>query len=405
MNGLNLNQVNCLPHVQAAHASIRHAVKFKLCSESFLSAPRSAVVDGIISYGGSTGIGLNLAAKAYSEFYERNHLFAGIPIDCVRPLSAIEPHTYREKLLNLCQISHNKDKAQCLAHEFSWVRVNNLFDHHAQYYFFNGLSLNGVKKDVPFLGFSDSCACAAHPVKEKALESSLMEFLERQALLGSWLSKSTLYAINPQVLSLVTPYAELAEMLLENGQLYVFSNGRHLPAHTVIMFYFAHSEKDTVQYSIGSSSGFNLQAALTASLEELYQCYSFLYNTESSSGLENKAGAGYHLSFQQCNHRDVKKTIPFLNEHPFFHINHPEEVYAAPVFSLEEVLAELEAVTNDIYYYHHHEKSLDLHITKIMSPDFFAHMAINKPLNFENRYAQKLGISKENAYLEKIPFP
>lgn len=404
MTILNFNRLNHLPYAQASHASTRHAVKFKLCCESFLSVPRSAVIDGIISYGGSTGVGLNLAAKAYSEFYERNHLFTGINIDAQQPLSAIEPKPYREKLLSLCTFKSENEQA-CLEHPFSWVKVHNLFDQKPQYYFFNAISLTGTQQDRRFIHFSDSCACAAHPVQEKALESSLMEFIERQALLGSWLSKSTLYSINPEVLRTVTPYQELADMLLDNGELFIFSNGHHLPGHTVIMFYFAHSPKDTVHYSIGSSAGLTLSAALTSSLEELYQCYSFLYNTESSSGLENKAGAGYHLSFQQCNRRDIRETIPFFNQHDTFRINSKDDVLNSRVFSLAEVRQKLGDISEDIYYYHHYEQGLDRHFTKIMSPDFFAHMAIHKHLNFDNRYAQLLNINKNNAYLEKIPFP
>ena len=404
MTILNFNRLNHLPYAQASHASTHHAVKFKLCSENFLSVPRSAVIDGIISYGGSTGVGLNLAAKAYSEFHERNHLFTGISIDDEQPLSAIKPKRYREKLLSLCEYNRESEQT-CLGHSFSWVKVHNLFDQKPQYYFFNAISLTGTQKDRRFIHFSDSCACAAHPDRDKALESSLMEFIERQALLGSWLSKSTLYSINPEVLKTVTPYEELSGMLLENGELFVFSNGHHLPGHSVIMFYFAHSAKDMVQYSIGASSGLTLSAALTSSLEELYQCYSFLYNTESSSGLENKAGAGYHLSFQQCNRRDIRDTIPFFNQHDTFKLNNKDDVLNTRVFSLAEVSNELSHISEDIYYYHHYEKSLDLHFTKIMSPDFFAHMAINKPLNFDNHYAQLLNINKNDAYLEKIPFP
>lgn len=400
----NTNHLAHLPYCYANHASTQHALKFKLCSESLLSVPRSAVIDGIISYGGSTGIGLNLPLKAYSEFFERNHLFTGIPIHTQKRLAEIQPGSYQEKLLNLCKVDES-NKRECQDHVFSFTTVYNLFDNQPQDYFYNAICLNGSKADALYFNFSDSCACAAHVTQQNALYCSLMEFIERQALLGSWLSKTCQYAINPAILKEVTPYENLVDKLLENGELYIFNNGNHLPGFTVIMFYFSHSEKDIVQYSIGSSSGLTLPEALTSALEELYQCYTFLYNTESSSGLENKAGSGYHLSFQQCNHQGNKEIIPFIQQSLPYTIQTASDVYALKKYTYEEVLSELSNISRDIFYYHHHEKALNLHFTKIMSPDFFAHMSLNKTLNFNNTYAKKLKITPENAYLHKIPFP
>lgn len=404
MNQIKINSVHHLPHCSATHASIHHATKFKICTESMLSAPKSAVIDGIISYGGSTGIGLNLPRKAYGEYFERNHLFTAVPIDEKKPLSRVEPLAFQNKLLTLCS-QNPKTSEVNQEHPFSLTKVHNLFDNKLQDYFYNAISLNGLKEDAPYLGYCDSCACASHPIKQKALYNSMMEFLERQALLGSWLSQTCQYAINPALLKDITPYSDLTDKLLENGSLHIFANGNQLPGHSVIMFYFAHSEKDMVQYSIGASSGLSLQEALISSLEELYQCYTFLYNMECSSGLENKAGSGYHLSFQQCNYRGVKETIPFFKQPVPLQISTLDELHAVRIFSYQNILTELEELTTDIYYYHFYDRSLNLHFTKIMSPDFFAHMSLTKTLNFENLYAKKLGITRGNAYLAKIPFP
>ncbi|QRN04050.1 hypothetical protein GH742_09285 [Legionella sp. MW5194] len=403
MTDLNLTRQKHLPYASASHASIHHATKFKLCMDSNLSTPRSAVIDGIISYGGSTGIGLNLPRKAYGEFYERNHLFTKVPVDSKKKLADVKPLPWQEKLLSLCQ--DGRDAEACLAHEFAFTRVYNLFDNTPADYFHNAISLNGRKEDAPYLYFSDSCACASHPVREKALYNSLMEFIERQALLGSWLSQRCHYAIDPQLLKELTPYRELTERLLDNGNLCIFANGNHLPGHTVILFYFAHSPNDMVQYSIGSSSGLTLREALTSSLEELYQCYTFLYNMECSEGLANKAGAGYHLQFQQCNHAGIKETIPFFKTAIPCKVATLDDVHALKEYRYEEVLSALSALSTDIFYYHAFDDALGLHFTKIMSPDFFAHMSLNNGLNVDNPYARALNITPENAYLVKIPFP
>lgn len=393
-----------LPQCKSNHASVQHAVKFKLCSESLLSVPKSVIFDGIISYGGSTGIGLNLPRKAYGEFHERNHLFTRVATNQLKKLNDVKPEEYRDKLLSLCLLK-NSDKQRCLDHQFSFTSVHNLFDNKTQDYFYNGISLNCNKADSRFINFSDSCACASHPQKDKALYNSLMEFIERQALLGSWLSQTYQYTINPQLLCEITPYRELAEQLMEYGELYIFQNGNQLPGHTVIMFYFSHSGDDLVQYSIGSSSGLTLQEAMLSAFEELYQCYAFLYNSESSEGLENKAGAGYHLEFQKCNRQSVRETIPFMHDIRPYQIDSIHDMQQEKRYTYEEVLMTLEAISHDLYYYHAYDKSLGLHYTKILSPDFFVHMSLNNNLNIDNKYANRLNITAEHAYMVKIPFP
>lgn len=400
---MNLSQLNHLPQTNAVHASLQHGIKFKLCTESLLSVPRSAVVDGTISYGGSTGIGLTLPCKTYGEFFERNHFFTSVPVHAKKRLSDIQPAQHQDKLLSLCRNLHNENLA---THYFSFTKVYNLFDNRPQDYFYNALSLNGLKSDGLYLNFSDSCACASHPVREKALHGSLMEFLERQSLLGSWLSKTCNYAINPEILKQITPYRSLTEKLLENGNLYIFENSKNMPGYTVMMFYFSQSEKDLVQYSVGSKSALSLADALCSALEELYQCYTFLYNMEStSSQLENKAGSGYHVAFQRCNTRQTREQIPFLHQNIPIKIKTVEDLQALKVYTDEEILSELAKISQDIYYYQQYDDALKLYYTKILSPDFFAHMSLAHPLNFECLYAKTLNISREQAYMEKIPFP
>lgn len=220
------------------------------------------------------------------------------------------------------------------------------------------------------------------------------------------MTKTCRYAIHPGVLKHISPYDSLIERFEDNGEFYIFENNIGLPGYTVIMFYFSHYPGDAVQYSVGSKSSLSLTDALKGAFEELYQCYTFLYNTEAtSSQLENKAGSGYHRIFQQYNTQDTRARIPFFQKSWPVEINTLEELKAAKVFSQREVLDELEAFSHDVFYYHHYEPALKLHFTKILSPDFFAHMSLTNPLNFDNQYAKYLGIEKDTAYLEKLPFP
>jgi hypothetical protein len=389
--------------IKTKHASLQHATAFNLSSEGMLSVPRSVILNGIVSYGGSTGFGLDLTQKAFGEYYERNHFFTSVPITSEKKLAEIQPPTHQKKLRSLCHDTLSHGVAE---HRFTFTKVYNLFDTLPYDYFFNAISLHGIKSDANFLNVTDSCACASHTKKELALYQSLIEFLERQSLIGSWISKTYRYSINPSVLKELSPYTSLVDKLLENGDVYIFEIGNYLPGYNIIMFYFSHSSADAVQYSVGSKSAGSLSMALASAFEELYQCYTFLYGAVfKPTNLENKPGAGYHLAFTGYNTQKTKSIIPFLEQIRTFKINTIADIKALPTFNFQDMLSTLNELTPNIYFYYHHEKALQLHFTKLVSPDFFSHMSLNKALNLNNLYAQKLNITQDNAYLEKLPFP
>jgi ribosomal protein S12 methylthiotransferase accessory factor YcaO len=385
------------------HASLQHATAITLSSENMLSVPRSLILNGIVSYGGSTGAGLELTQKAFGEYYERNHFFNAVPITSEQLLSDIKPHTHQARLASLIK---DEAREKIDQHRFAFTTVKNLFDHSPYDYFYNAISLHSKTADTPFLYVSDSCACASHVSKEQALYQSMIEFLERQSLIGSWVSKRYRYTINPAVLKNLSPYSSLVDKILENGDLYIIEHGNHLPAYNIVMFYFSHCSKDAVQYTVGAKTACSLADALTGAFEELYQCYTYLYNAVfKPTNLEHKAGAGYHMAFTDYNHPKTRDIIPFLKAMQAFTINTLDDVLAQPIFNFEQLLESLKTLTPHIYYYHTSEPALGLHFTKIISPDFFAHMSLNKPLNMNNAYAKQLHITPDNAYLEKLPFP
>ena len=393
----------CMTINKVKHASLQHATAFGLCSDGMLSVPRSLILNGIVSYGGSTGAGLNLIAKAFGEYYERNHFFTAVPIDSIKFLSEIRPLAHQKKLMTLCNNSNNSKLGQ---HKFSFTKVYNIFDDTMHDYFFNAISLHGIKEDASFLGLIDSCGCASYPNKELSLYHAMMEFLERQSLIGSWISKTYRYAINSTLLLDISPYTCLIEKLLENGDIYIFENGNYLPGYNIIMFYFAQSSCDAVQYAVGAKSGISMIDALNGALAELYQCYTFLYSAAfKPTNLEHKAGSGYHQAFTYCNRRDTKSKIPFFDQSLDFKINTLADIQQMPKISYADILLKINQITSSVYYYHFYEKSLQLHFTKIFSPDFFAHMSLDKSFNINNLYANSLNISSENAYLEPLPFP
>ncbi|CAM2961912.1 YcaO-like family protein [Legionella worsleiensis] len=406
MNQLNFDRLDYFPICRHSHAALNYPVQMKLFSNHLVNTPRSVGVDGVIGYGGATGTGLNLLKKSYGEFLERNHFFTGVGVSSCAALSSLNP-ILAQKLHSLCTQLKFKNTPPIEEHLFHLTQVTNLITEKPDLYLYNLISLNGKKEDMPFVAFNDSCSCATHSSKEQSLLSSLNEFLERQALVGSWTSKRFRYLINPQLLQEITPYTGLAKTLTEQGELYVLENGLNLPGYSIIIFYFSKSAKDIVQYSVGAGAGFSLQSALNSAFEELWQCYTFQYSSEHTVSLEDKAGSEYHLNFQQCNRLDTKNDIPFFNEivNRTFDIDSIADLQKHPTFNLAEVISGLSRISQYIYYYHHVEPCTQMHYTKVISPDFFSHMSVDKKLNYDNAYAKTLGLSYDTAYKATIPFP
>lgn len=384
------------------HVSLQHPSSFRLCGDGILCAPRSVILDGIVSYGGSTGSGLHLIQKAFGEYYERNHFFTSVPITSQKKLSQIRPKSHQTQLKSLCRLQDNLLND----HFFSLTTVQNIFTEQPFNYFYNAISLKSIKEDSKWLFVTDSCGCASHITKEAALLSSVTEFIERQALIGSWLSKRYRYSINPDVLDSLTPYSTLYQKMSESGEFYLYELGHHLGGYTVVMFYFSKSKKDVVQYATGCKTSTSLAMAVSGAFEELYQCYTFLYSTAfKTTNLGDKAGSGYHQEFISYNNQNTRSLIPFLDKRTEFDIQTVEEVYAFSKTNYEGLLASLKEISSELFYYHFYEKSLKLHFVKIFSPDFFSHMSLNQDLNINNVFAKKMGITKENAYLHRLPFP
>jgi hypothetical protein len=407
MNELNLTECPPTPVFRSLHASLSYPIQMKLFTSHLVHTPRSMGCDGVIGYGGGTGVGFDMARKAYGEFLERNHFFCSVPVSARKRLEELEDKELCSKLLNMCRQVQIHDQG-LENHSFNMAPVIRLHDKKKCDYLYNAVSLNPIRDDAGYLRYNDSCSCATHHNLEKALANSLKEYIERQALVGSWMSKRYRYAVDAEVLMAITPFTHLIEQLIDNGSLYIYENAINLPGYSIIIFYFSKSSDDLVQYSVGASAGFSLEDALHGALNELWQCYCFQYNSESSTTLNEKAGSDYHLNFQQCNHQDTRKLIPFIEPtcQPVEGvIQSYDDLKRLKRFSLSDVVAQFNRFTKQLYYYHGIDETLGMHYVKMLSPDFFMHMAVDKKINLEQEYARSLGLDYKNAYRERIPFP
>lgn len=378
------------------HLSLQHVNSCRILNDGFIAAPKSIILDGIISYGGATGHGLTTVHKSFGEYFERNHFFTAVPISAQKPLKDTKLHL---SLASLCVAKQN-----FFDHNFSLTNVYNIFSNNSYEYLYNAISLRSSREDSQFIKMNDSCGCASHITKAQALNSSLLEFIERQAIIGSWISKTVNYSIDASLLRAVTPYKLLVENLLENGAIYIYEVSKLLPGYNIVMYYFANNSQDAVQFSIGSKTSGSLKEAIRSAFEELYQCYTFLYGCVfKESNLENKAGSAYHQNFISYNNLQTREIIPYKTSTHL--ITNIAQLKTSEVYDYRFMLEKLQTISKKIFYYHNFDACLGLHFTKILSPDFFSHMSIDHSLNLDCLYANKLNITKANANLTMLPFP
>lgn len=390
---------------QQMHASSRAPQKSMLYLNHQLSAPRSMSIDGMLCYGGGTGVGLDLIRKAFGEYHEREHFFLDVALRQRGTIETMVPLFLQDKYKRLLeQLSQRSISANT---PLSFSEVNSFKNGETIPYFYNALSLKSDGRDTAFFPFSDSSACAVHNSKEASLSNALAEFIERQAFLGSWLSQRANYRIAAEALQQVTPFSQLVADLRRAGELYIFHNAIDMPGHSVVMFYFSKDPRDKVQYTVGASAGFSLPAVLSSALEELWQCYTFLYNLGNTAILEDKAGSSFHRKFQAYNTSTTKEIIPYFKSGALLSdtIAGYDAIKKAPTFTVSDIISAFNKQNEDVFYYHQIDEAKKLHFTKIVSPDYFVHMALDEPLNIVNTYSKKIGITLENAYTVRLPFP
>ncbi len=368
--------------------------------------PVTNYMQSLASSGIGGGFGPRGVQAAYGEFIERSHFYLSIPADIKDEFRQHNHETFTQSLCHMINQLKETDSDPS-THQFNLTKVKNVFNDEVAYLptvlftlaFFDSA-------DRKFIPFMDSCGAAVHISFEKARDSSLLEFIERQALVASWMTRQYKHKIDADVLLKIPHYSRLAEQLLNSGEVHVFDLSVGLPGFVIMVLYFSHSIEDSVQYSIGISAGFSPLEALTKALNELWLDYSFLYTSFAVWGKVEKVPDGKKYTIRHLEDNNVEKTKKIMSyDLTAASDMTAEDFLKLPKITTSDALASIRTISDQVFLYHKNDPRGDYHYTKIISPDFFLHMSVSDKLNIDNLYFKKLGYDPNNLYRHVIPFP
>ena len=367
--------------------------------------PRNLAFTGEAIEGGACGYGKSTHQGALGEFIERRHFYTDIPVDVV---GKIHEHNTPE-VANLLYKDINQLKRINKAPEtqdFQLVKVHNIFTDEIAYFPRRFISLGEVSpEEENFIPMMDSSGLAVHNTKDKAFNASLNEFVERQALVGSWLNQSEIPQLDPLLLYELPESKRFCEVLMQNGTVSIFDLSSLLPGKTIGICYFSKSKQDRVQYAIGMASSQSYKAALSSAIQEVWQDYIFLHSYALDDFSKKVptffAGDDYHMSHLKDNTLETKKTIEFFKRAS----KTVSTVDVNDCIDLKDQLKALEQCNPNIFAYQDDTNQDNLYFTKILSPCFYLHMSLHKPLNFDNDYAVSIGANTSTKKHPRIPFP
>lgn len=361
-------------------------------------------VTGDCAVGNGSGFNQDAIYSSYAEYIERYHFY--YEVDRLKIATLDESNTAKisQKLKYLINQTKNTS-ASTDTHAFNLTAAHNIFSQESVWLPTVLISLAATQSaDRGFIPFADSCGQACHVTAELAFEGALNEFIERQALVGSWLSGTSRYFFRLEPHKNLSKANKIIRELNGHGDLLVFEINNHLPGYSVIIFYFSKSTQDIVRYSVGMASDKNPCTALQKAVNELWQSYMFMYlNTDCHEKLDSRYK--YLNELLAFNNHDTKTLIPYFKSD--LKTIATQDFIGLPTQDSTDVLLKLKTISDAIFSYQRSRIVLGkrFYFCKILSPDFFIHMGITMPLNLNNNYSSLLNIPTNLKITQPIPFP
>lgn len=368
------------------------------------SLPLIFNVNNEFSIGNGSGYGRQVLTSATGEYLERYHFYNEVKTDCYGMISDLPEKLQRSALTAIQQIT--TEGLQPEMHNFACSRVENIFSNNEVYMPTALISLAmHAHVDRKFIPFIDSCGQAVHRTAMESRAAALLEFLERQTLISSWQSEMYKYRIAICKLADMLPECRsLSNMLMQNGSLYLFDLSNHFAVYSVLAIYFAHNPNDSVQYAVGMAANLTPTTAINNALLELWQTYSYIYINTTISAVSN-GRYRYLNDLLLYNNQATRDILPFELDYQADQIS-LKEYLALPELPLPQTLSSIQTISDQVYLYQRigNFNGQSLYFSKILSTDFYLHMALNMPLNHQNSYS-KLSQILPNNNKQAIPFP
>lgn len=248
--------------------------------------------------------------------------------------------------------------------------------------------------------FSDTCGVASFTSSNAALKSAYFEFIERQSLVHSWLTKKPGRVIPKEVIQ-DTRYIQLINMSKKYkfiDDVYFFDISITKEIFVVLTIGIGKNN-----FSIGACADWDLNNAIRGSITEYFQ---FLHGINKKERIDEKKEYDMYFSYcESLSAEEVHNSYSFLfNNSSNYSVGEIHRKYPdSLVQSIKKVTTELGI--NIFATYIPDILGLGTKIVKVLSPESYPHMntAILSPA--EHKIFHNLNGKVTDNFSKPIPFP
>ncbi|ODC03017.1 hypothetical protein BFW38_05120 [Terasakiispira papahanaumokuakeensis] len=269
----------------------------------------------------------------------------------------------------------------------------------------------GEQQDSQFIVSRDTTGNSVHFDENKCFNNSLLEFVERQSLITSFLYSKGQTRFDIDDLSIFGSSCNLIKKILCYGEVYAADISLFENAYTILLCFSSSKENASVMYSVGCSSSYSIKEAFEKSARELYSSFvtmlSIYDEGDGSYYEEYEKNMDYYLKlYYDKNHPDTYKEFGVFFNNSIPEVRTSEAVFC-PKKHFEDLLEDISEISGRVYSYRSEilfPRKEKLYVCKIFSLDMFYNMDISRKCNLNNKITSLYGgVSSRD--IKFIPFP
>ena len=338
---------------------------------------------------------------AIGEFLERMHFRDDVAIHAAGRLLDINPPELGKKFLDALTQLSGVARRRVEQHCFELTRV---FECAVGEWTFapRALLSLGVSTDRAFVPISDSCGSACGRNRNMARANAMLEFIERQRLVASWLAqKAEVELIVDESEVSLGDGAGLLSMMRRSGVVRFIEPIGELPGYVVVAIYLSERRGSKASCVIAASASLTPASAIQKAVAELWQGFFWLsifrHSTPQSGGelmmqrfLQNNVESGFRVFEPWFCGVTRERASEYVKRVPLEAGQIMEWIRGRSAMRL----LRYEARDGGIHY------------AKFFGPDFFLHMQTDQGLNVKCGYASACGLTDlAKLNLQALPFP
>ena len=354
--------------------------------------------------GGGSGPASRGVAAAFGELTERRHFANGSFRERSRVYSELAHPQHGRLRRALQQLRPEQPLAAVEELELPSVLCTDLLSGEQVWVpailIFHRRGTDAERAAVPV---TDSSGASYFTAVGGALQSAYNEFVERQCLLAVWhgARARSQIRLSTQEIEGLLPSSPLARDMARGGEVVLADVSQGLGRYAVLAAFFSEPGLRSVHYAIGGAASVSAEQAARSALAELGLSFECMAASPDPESRARAAGDRYRQRFLSANKPGMREELPFFSAHG--QSLRLRDWSAQPTFSEHCLLERIGAIGATLWGYF--AKTPTGYFTKVLSPDFFLHMA-EDPTNRDNTFMRSLELPE---ILDRtgtpLPFP